>query len=80
MVVATRRFKVLIEWDPDDRVWVTYVPALNHLSTFGSTREEALQQTRDAIVGYLEAAAKEGIPVPHEAGSSDIVDLEVSVP
>jgi len=80
MAIATRRFKVLLEWDPDDRVWVTYVPALNHLSTFGSTREEALQQTREAIVGYLEAAAKEGIPVRHESGASDIVDLEVSVP
>lgn len=80
MAVATRRFKVLLEWDPDDRVWVTYVPALNHLSTFGSTREKALQQTREAIVGYLEAAAKEGIPVPHEPDASDIVDLEVSVP
>lgn len=80
MAVATRRFKVLIEWDPDDRVWVTYVPALNHLSTFGSTREQALQQTRDAILGYLEAAAKEGIPLPPEPNSSDIVDLEVSVP
>lgn len=80
MAVATRRFKVLIEWDPDDRVWVTYVPALNHLSTFGSTREQALQQTRDAILGYLEAAAKEGILLPPEPNSSDIVDLEVSVP
>lgn len=80
MAVATRRFKVLIEWDPDDRVWVTYVPALNHLSTFGSTREQALQQTRDAILGYLEAAAKEAILLPPEPNSSDIVDLEVSVP
>jgi predicted RNase H-like HicB family nuclease len=80
MAVATRRFKVLLEWDPDDRIWVTYVPALNHLSTFGSTREEALHQTREAIVGYLEAAAKEGIPVPRVPDASDIVDLEVSVP
>lgn len=31
-VVTSRRFKVLIEWDADDRVWVTHVPALNYLS------------------------------------------------
>ncbi len=80
MAVVTRRFKVLLEWDSDHRVWVTYVPALNHLSTFGTTREEALHQTREAIVGYLEAAAKEGISVPDEPSAADIVDLEVSVP
>ena len=79
-ITTTHRFKVFLEWDSDDRVWVTYVPALNHLSTFGLTREEALQQTHDAIVRYLEIAAERGIPVPHDAGTHDIVDIEVSVP
>jgi antitoxin HicB len=62
--VAVRKFKVVLEWDPDDEVWVTYVPALNHLSTYGQTRDEALEQTRDAIAGYLEVAAAEGSPLP----------------
>ena len=78
--MAVRRFKVFLEWDPDDRVWVTYVPSLKHLSTFGVTREEALRQTRDAIVRYFEADAENGIPAPHDAGPADIVDIEVSVP
>ena len=33
-----------------------HVPTLNELSTFGGTREEALTNTREAILGYLEAA------------------------
>jgi predicted RNase H-like HicB family nuclease len=61
--VTTRHFRTLLEWDPDARAWVSYVPALNHLSTFGDTREEALANTREAILGYLEAAEKEGIPL-----------------
>ena len=64
------RFKVMLEMDPEDSVWVTYVPALNHLSTFGDTRSEALARTRDAIVGYLEVAAAESIPVPETSVSS----------
>jgi hypothetical protein len=24
-----------LEWDTEDRVWVTHVPSLNHLSTYG---------------------------------------------
>jgi len=60
----TRRYKVLLECDPDDSVWVTYVPALNHLSTFGKTKDEALTETREAILGYLEAAAMHGVALP----------------
>jgi predicted RNase H-like HicB family nuclease len=49
-----KHYHVLLEWDPDASSWVTYVPALNHLSTFGETQEEALANTREAILGYLE--------------------------
>ncbi len=61
--MTTRQFQVVLEWDAEDKVWVTYVPLLNYLSTFGETREEALANTQEAILGYIEAAAKEGIKV-----------------
>jgi predicted RNase H-like HicB family nuclease len=61
--MATRRYHVLLEWDPESQVWVTYVPAQDHLSTFGDSREEAIEHTREAILGYLEAAKKEGLEV-----------------
>ncbi len=73
-----RHFQVLLEWDPEDEVWVTHVPALNALSTFGDTREEALANTREAIEGYLEAASKEGIPTPGDH-QIELLDLEVAV-
>lgn len=73
----TRSFKTIIEFDLQERVWVTYVPALNHLSTFGETREEALEHTQEAILGYLEAARKEGIPVPGPEHDPEITSVEV---
>jgi predicted RNase H-like HicB family nuclease len=66
--MTTYLYTVLLEWDPESPVWVTYVPALDYLSTFGETREEAIEQTREAILGYIEAAATEGIPVPAAMG------------
>jgi predicted RNase H-like HicB family nuclease len=75
--MTSRRFKVLIEWDTEESVWVTYVPALNHLSTYGESREEALDNTREAIAGYLEAAAKEHLTVSSEEPSIELVDVEV---
>jgi len=55
--MAVQRFKVLLEFDPEDKAWVTFVPALDHISTFGESREEALEKTRELIIGYLEARA-----------------------
>ena len=76
LTMATHHYHVLLEWDHEASVWVTYVPGLNGLSTSGQTRDEALANTREAILGYLEAAEKEGIPLPRPA---ELVDLEVAV-
>lgn len=73
-----KTFQVLIERDETAGVWVTHVPALNHLSTYGDTREAALKMTREAIIGYLEAARKEGIQVP-EIGALEVLEVEVQV-
>ncbi len=77
--MTTRQFQVLLEWDPESDAWVTHVPALNALSTFGETREEALANTREAILGYLEAAEKEGLPIP-EPTEAELLELEVALP
>ncbi|MCP4593879.1 MAG: hypothetical protein GY842_24355 [bacterium] len=50
---------------------------MNALSTFGDTREEALANTREAIEGYFEAAAKEGIAITDR--QTELLDLEVAV-
>lgn len=73
-----RRFAVIVEWDPADEVWVTHVPALGHLSTYGETRDEALGQTREAVIGYLEAAAKERLPIPLDEFPAEVVEIEVA--
>jgi predicted RNase H-like HicB family nuclease len=74
-----RKFKVLLEWDAADEVWVSYVPALGHLSTYGDSRQDALAKTEEAILGYLEALAKEEMPLPVEV-ETEIVELEVAAP
>ena len=75
----TRHFKVLLEQDETEGVWVTQVPALDHISTYGASREQALANTREAILGYLEAAAKEGLAVPESEPTAELVDVEVAI-
>ena len=78
--MSMRQFSVVVEWDSEDEVWVTHVPALDYLSTYGDTRETALESTREAIVGYLEAAAKDEIPLPRSGPQPSVVELEVALP
>lgn len=73
------QFHVLLEWDMAEQLWVSYVPALNYLSTYGETRDEALAMTREAIEGYLEAAEREGITIDPPAGHAELVHLDVAV-
>ncbi len=68
--MPNRQFRVLVDWDPEAQAWVTLVPGLGDLSTFGETREEALAQNREAILGYLEAARREGGPARRAARPS----------
>jgi predicted RNase H-like HicB family nuclease len=73
-----KHFRIILDWDNDEKVFITYVPALNNLSTYGDTREEALENTREAIIGYIEAAQKEGIPVTEDKVPIEWIDLEVA--
>ena len=64
MASVSAPVKIVLEWDAEDHVWVSYVPELGDISTYGDTLEEVIAQTREAILGYLETAAEQRIPLP----------------
>ncbi|MCZ2079027.1 MAG: type II toxin-antitoxin system HicB family antitoxin [Bryobacteraceae bacterium] len=55
---------IRIEWDGDTKNWVTYVPELNNISTFGQTELEALDNTAEMIMGFIEASERQGLRLP----------------
>ena len=55
---------VQMEWDEDTEAWVTRVPELNNISTFGKTQEEALRQTRELVLGYIDTMRDHHLRVP----------------
>jgi predicted RNase H-like HicB family nuclease len=57
------RFRVTIEVD-EDGMFVVQCPSLPGCISQGRTREEALENIRDAIKGYLESLKKHGEPIP----------------
>lgn len=52
------QFAVVMEHDIESEVYVTYVPALGGISTYGDTEDEALEHTREMIEGWFKAARK----------------------
>lgn len=56
------RIEVIVE--PDDIGFHAYCPALKGLHTYGDTKEEALENAKDAAIAYLESSIKHRDPIP----------------
>lgn len=59
-----QHYSMMIEWDPDDRIYVVRVPELPGCVTHGATYEEAVRQGQDAIESWIDAARADGTPIP----------------
>jgi predicted RNase H-like HicB family nuclease len=68
-------YPIVIE--EQDGEFVAYVPALDFASTHGDTRDEALDRTRELILGFLEFAEKEGLAVPVPASHTELAEVTV---
>lgn len=55
-------FEILME--PDDNGFHVWCPALKGCHSFGLTKEEARENIREAIEGWLEGAEELGFPIP----------------
>jgi len=50
----------------EDNFWVVECPSLPGCIRQGKTREEAIQNIREAIQGYIAALEEDGLPAPKE--------------
>ena len=63
-VAELRDLTIRMEWDEMTASWVTFVPELNGISTFGDTQEQALDMTRELILVYIESMQEYGMRLP----------------
>lgn len=50
----------------EDGYWVVECPSLPGCISQGKTKEEAAQNIKEAIQGYITALQEDGLPVPEE--------------
>ncbi len=70
------RFTVVLEQEPDEG-FVASVPTLPGCISQGDTREDALQNIREAIELYLEDCRESGDPIPSESGR-EFVEIDAA--
>jgi predicted RNase H-like HicB family nuclease len=58
--------QVILIPDLEDGGYTVEVPSLPGCISEGDTVEEALENIRDAIKGYIESLEEDGLPVPPE--------------
>lgn len=56
----------VIIYPGEDGYWVAECPSLPGCLSQGATKEEALDNIREAITAYTEALEKDALPVPPE--------------
>ncbi|MCL7395775.1 MAG: type II toxin-antitoxin system HicB family antitoxin [Thaumarchaeota archaeon] len=69
------KFRVLLERD-EDGFYVAQVPELPGCISQGKTREEAIENIKDAVRGYLENLKKHGEPIPPSI-EEELVEIHV---
>ncbi|MCK6559774.1 type II toxin-antitoxin system HicB family antitoxin [candidate division KSB1 bacterium] len=56
----------VIIYPGEDGYWVAECPSLPGCISQGKTRQEALMNIKEAIIGYLAALEEDGLPGPAE--------------
>ncbi|NET54636.1 MAG: type II toxin-antitoxin system HicB family antitoxin [Symploca sp. SIO2E6] len=57
--------QVILYKDEDD-YWIVECPSLKGCNSQGRTKEEALSNIKEAIVGYVAALDEDGLSIPEE--------------
>lgn len=69
-------YTVVLRQD-DEGNWLADVPALIGCHTWGTTRDDALANAREAIAGCIESLQATGDPVPNEDPAVETVVVSV---
>ena len=66
------KFQVMLDRD-EDGIWVVECPAIPGCISQGATREEALENIREAIALCLEVRAERGLPLTVESRQVEVL-------
>ena len=63
-----QKYEIIIYWSNEDHVFIAEVPELPGCMAHGETQEAALQNAKEAMQLWIDAALEFGDPVPEPKG------------
>jgi predicted RNase H-like HicB family nuclease/DNA-binding XRE family transcriptional regulator len=63
-LAEARQYSILIQWSPEQSIYMALVPEIPGLKTHGKTQEEALEMGVDVIGVWIDAKRSHGEPIP----------------
>ena len=67
------RMRQVVIYPGEDGFWIAECPSLQGCISQGETREQAIQNIREAIQGYVLALQEDHLPVPSETFDAMLV-------
>jgi len=58
------QYSIIIQWSDRNEAYLANVPELPGCHTHGDTYQEALENALEVIELWIEAAEKDGLPIP----------------
>jgi predicted RNase H-like HicB family nuclease/DNA-binding XRE family transcriptional regulator len=63
-LAEARKYSILIQWSPEQDIYMALVPEIPGLKTHGKTQEEALEMGVEVIALWIDANRNHGEPIP----------------
>jgi len=58
------KYSINVIWSDEDKAYVASIPEFDSLSAFGDTQEEAIDEAKTALKGFLEVYKEDGCKLP----------------
>ena len=76
--MTTRRYTIILKPDIEQGGYWVEVPALPGCYSQGDTLEQALDNIKEAIEGYIEVLTMDGEPIPEESVPYQVQQIEIA--
>jgi len=63
-MIFTQDMRQVILYKDEDSYWVVECPSLKGCVSQGKTKQEALENIKEAIAGYIAALEEDDLPIP----------------